>query len=54
MAALVSSSTTSVLEEQFKQQNELLQKRTAELEKLLDAKSAEVLVMTQIIQNLQN
>lgn len=58
MASLLSPSedqeSTSDLEKQVKDQSELLEKRVAELEKQLEDKSAQMLVMTQIIQNQQN
>ena len=60
MASLLSPTTedqessNSDLEKQVKHQSELLEKRVAELEKNLEDKSAQMLVMTQIIQNLQN
>jgi len=53
MASLLSPSedqeSTSDLEKQVKDQSELLEKRVAELEKQLEDKSAQMLVMTQII-----
>jgi len=48
------SDITSALETQFRSQIELLEKRTATLEKQLEDEAAQKLVLTQIIQNLQN
>lgn len=45
---------TSALETQFRSQIELLEKRTATLEKQLEDEASQKLVLTQIIQNLQN